>query len=69
MDAGHFAYVHQVQAGIHVGGKFAVQEIDNDSTRRSGLDVLLAHRRRGIEKNHISASASCFQNSLFRNKL
>src|SRR5260221_6505759 len=61
MSAGHFPDVGQVQPGIDVGGELAVEKVDDDAPRGRRLDILLAHRGRGIHHHDIHAFFAGFQ--------
>ena len=48
-----FSYIDQIQAGIHIGGKLFLQEIDHNPSCRRGLDIAFAHRSCRIHHDDI----------------
>src|SRR5207249_1545705 len=44
-----FPNINQNEPGIHVGGKFLLEEIHDDASARRGLDVALTNRSRRID--------------------
>src|SRR5271170_4876317 len=49
LGACDFANIHQVEPRIDIRGKLAVEKVDDDSSGRRGLQVIRAHRCRGIQ--------------------
>ena len=55
--------------GVHVGGKFFVQEVDDDPAGWRGLGIARADRRRGIENHDMLAGLRGFDCLLLAEKL
>ena len=55
MRAGDFRDIHEIQAGVDVGGKLAVEEVDEDAACWRGLGVVGADGRGGIEDDDLLA--------------
>jgi hypothetical protein len=69
MRARDFVNIHQVQAGIDVGRKFAVQEIHNDAARWRWLDVIFAYGRGRIHHDNVCPGARCLHHRLLGHEL
>ena len=55
MGARDFGDIDEIEAGIHVGREFAVEEIDEDAAGGSGLGVVGADGRGGVEDDDLLA--------------
>ena len=69
MSTGTFGNVDQVKTSIHIRGKLALQEIDDNTPGGRGLHVLLADRGRGIHHHNPHAAAAGLQRQLLRHEL
>src|ERR1700733_624310 len=68
MSASALSYIHQIQAGFDVGGKFAFEEIDNDAACWRRLYILLADWGGWINHNDVHATATGIERELLRHK-
>ena len=71
VGAGDFGDIDEVQAGVDVGGKFAVEEVDEDAAGGRGLAVVGADGGGGVENDDLlavlaAAMASCSARNLER---
>ena len=55
VGAGDFGDIDEVEAGVHVGGKLAVEKVDEDAAGGRGLGVVGADGRGGIEDHDLLA--------------
>ncbi len=69
VHAGDLGDIDKVEAGIDVGRKFLVQEVDDDATGRRGLRVTRTDRSRGVEDHHMLASTGGFDGFLLAEEL
>ena len=60
MSPGTLAYIHQVEAGFHIGGEFPLEKIENDAARRRGFHITLPDWGCGIHGHNMHAAASRF---------
>ena len=65
MSTGDFRYVDEIEAGIDVGGKLTVEEIDDDAAGGRWLYVHRADGGGGIEDDHLLPGAGRFDSDLF----
>jgi len=69
VGAGHFGNVDEIQAGIHVGGEFAVEEVDEDAAGGRGFGVVGADGGGGVEDDDVLAVLSGGDGLLLRHEL
>ena len=62
--AGRVAHIHQIQAGLKESGHAAAEKIDDDAARGGWLNIVIAHRRGGIDDDNREALAGKAQGFL-----
>ena len=55
VGAGNFSDIDEVESGVHVGGEFAVQEVDEDAAGGGGFPVVGADGGSGVEDDDLQA--------------
>ena len=69
VGARDFGDVDEIEAGVHVGGKFAVEEVDEDAACGRGLAVVGADGRRRVEDHDLLAASRGLDRFLLGEKL
>jgi len=69
VSAGDFGDIDEVEAGIHIGRKLAVEEVDEDAAGGGGLGIVGADGSRGVEDDDLLAGLRGFDSFDFGEKL